>query len=221
MGDLFADYENDFAVLSADIVAKTNKTPNVHGEEKRILINEVEQKFDDAQELLEQMDLEVRGMSGETKAKFGTKLKSYKDEIRNLDVNFKKAKIALTDYEHARSKLMSGEDGAHSEDQRSRLLENNERLERTNRRLDEGYKVCIETEEIGEEILTNLGRDRETMTKTRDRLRNTNADLTKSSRILTTMMKRVVQNRILLFFVCLCIISVICVVIYYAAKKNP
>lgn len=31
MGDLFADYENDFAVLSADIVAKTNKTPNVHG----------------------------------------------------------------------------------------------------------------------------------------------------------------------------------------------
>ena len=31
MGDLFDDYEKDFGVLSADIVAKTGKIPNVHG----------------------------------------------------------------------------------------------------------------------------------------------------------------------------------------------
>ena len=31
MGDLFLDYEKDFGALSAEIVAKTNKIPNVHG----------------------------------------------------------------------------------------------------------------------------------------------------------------------------------------------
>ena len=31
MGDLFLDYEKDFGVLSAEIVAKTSKIPNVHG----------------------------------------------------------------------------------------------------------------------------------------------------------------------------------------------
>ena len=31
MVDLFVDYEKDFGTLSAEIVAKTNKIPNVHG----------------------------------------------------------------------------------------------------------------------------------------------------------------------------------------------
>jgi len=43
--------------------------------------------------------------------------------------------------------------------QRSRLLENTERLERSNRRLDEGYRVCIETGNlyiISHKSLSNL-----------------------------------------------------------------
>jgi len=31
MSDLFEDYEKDFGVISADIVAKTGKIPNVQG----------------------------------------------------------------------------------------------------------------------------------------------------------------------------------------------
>ena len=34
------------------------------------------------------MDLEVRSLSGEHKQKCGSKLKSYKDEIKTLEVNF-------------------------------------------------------------------------------------------------------------------------------------
>ena len=51
----------------------------------------------------------------------------------------------MTDLEHARKELLAGEDVGQSEDSRSRLLENTEKLERSNRRLDEGYRVCIET----------------------------------------------------------------------------
>ena len=31
MAQLFSDYEKDFGLITADIVAKTNKIPNVHG----------------------------------------------------------------------------------------------------------------------------------------------------------------------------------------------
>lgn len=219
MGDLFGDYEKDFSILTADIVAKTNRIPNLHGEEKRNVVNEVEQKLEDAQELLEQMDLEARGLSDESKAKCGASLKSYKLEVQNLERNLKKSKIALTDLESARSELLGGEDGASSEDQRSRLLDNSERLERSNRRLDDGYKLCVETEEIGQDILGNLSRDRETMTATRDRLRGTNTNLHKSSRVLTAMMRRLIQNRILLVLVCLVMLTAIGVAIYFASKK--
>lgn len=219
MSDLFGDYEKDFGVISADIVAKTNRIPNIHGAQKRNLVEDVEQKFDELQELLEQMDLEVRGLPPDLKSKCGSKLKSYKDESKQLEQNLKKAKVSMTDLEHARTELLAGEEGGHSEDQRTHLLDNTERLERSNRRLDEGYRVCIETEEIGESILDNLSRDRETMTRTRDRLRNTNADLSKSSRILTGMMRRVIQNRLLMAIVCLSILAVIVLVIYYSIKS--
>ena len=40
MADLFGDYEKDFSVLSADIIAKTNKIPNVQGGKKQIIFQE-------------------------------------------------------------------------------------------------------------------------------------------------------------------------------------
>jgi len=218
--DLFAGYEHEFSLLSADIVAKTNKIPNLHGEEKRNLIGEIEQKFDDAQELLEQMDLEARGLSDDgAKVRCGASLRSYKQEVQNLEKTFKQSKIGLTAQELARKELLAGEDTNNSEDQRSRLLDNSERLERSNRRLDDGYKLCIETEDIGQDILNNLHRDRETMTQTRDRLRGTNANLHKSSRVLTGMMRRLIQNRILLVLVCLVLLTAIGVAIYFASNK--
>ena len=216
--NLFDGYEQEFGILTADIVSKTSRIPNHHGEEKRKLVSEVEQKFDDAQELLEQMDLEARGLSDDgAKVRCGASLKSYKQEIQNLEKTFKKSKIALTDSETARNELLGGDDGA--TDQRSRLLDNSERLERSNRRLDEGMKLCAETEEIGQDILNNLHRDREVMTQTRDRLRGTNANLHKSSRVLTAMMRRLIQNRILLVLVCLVMLTAIGVAIYFASKK--
>jgi len=218
--ELFGGYEQDFAVLTADIVAKTNRIPNIHGEEKRNLIAEVELKFDDGQELLEQMDLEARALSDDgAKVRCGASLKSYKQEIQNLEKSFKKSKVGLTAQELARKELLGGEDSNNSEDQRSRLLDNSERLERSSRRLDEGYKLCIETEDIGQDILNNLHRDRETMTQTRDRLRGTNVDLHKSSRVLTGMMRRLIQNRILLVLVCLLMLTAIGVAIYFASNK--
>ena len=57
--------------------------------------------------------------------------------------------------------------------QRVKLLENTDRIQRTSDRLDEGYRIARETEEIGLGIMDNLQRDRETIQRMRGRVRET------------------------------------------------
>ena len=54
--------------------------------------------------------------------------------------------------------------------QRTHLLDSTSRLEKTSDRLDEGYRIAQETEEIGLEIMDNLQRDRETIDRMRGRV---------------------------------------------------
>ena len=52
---------------------------------------------------------------------------------------------------------------------------------------------------LGVDILTNLARDRETINRSRARVRDTEMNLSSSSRILSGMLRRAMQNRIILF----------------------
>ncbi|CAH3174676.1 unnamed protein product [Porites evermanni] len=218
MTELFTHYEQQFGNISAEITAKICKIPNLHGSSKKGVVSDVERCFDEARELIEQMELEVREVTGEEKARLNNRLKAYKNEMQRFEQDLKKARVAFSDQE-GRNELLGGEDSQYSsEDQRARLLDNTERLERSGRQLEEGYKMCVETEQIGVDIMNNLHRDREVMERARDRTRGTDKNLTKSSRILTGMMRRIIQNRIIMAIICLAILGVIGLVIYYATK---
>lgn len=217
MTELFSHYEQQFGNLSAEITARICKIPNLHGVRKKDAVQDVEMKFDEANELLEQMELEVREMSGDTKNKHGSRLRAYRTEMKKFEQDLKKARIAFSD-EEGRNELLGVDDAFSSEDQRTRLLDNTEKLERSGRRLEEGYKMCVETEQIGVDIMDNLHRDREVIERSRERLRGTDQNLSKSSRILTGMMRRIIQNKIILALVCLAILTVIGIIIYYVAK---
>lgn len=218
MTELFTHYEQQFGNISAEITAKICKIPNLHGSSKKGAVSDVERCFDEARELIEQMELEVREVTGEEKARLNNRLKAYKNEMQRFEQDLKKARVAFSDQE-GRNELLGGEDSQYSsEDQRARLLDNTERLERTGRQLEEGYKMCVETEQIGVDIMNNLHRDREVMERARERTRGTDKNLTKSSRILTGMMRRIIQNRIIMAIICLAILGVIGLVIYYATK---
>ncbi|XP_058949132.1 vesicle transport through interaction with t-SNAREs homolog 1A [Pocillopora verrucosa] len=217
MTDLFNHHEQQFGNLSAEITARICKIPNLHGSAKKSAVTDVERCFDEARELIEQMELEVREVTGEEKTKLTNRLKAYTNEMKRFDQDLKKAKVAFSDQE-GRHELLSGEDSHNSEDQRARLLDNTERVERSGRQLDEGYRMCVETEQIGVDIMDNLHRDREVIERARERTRATDKNLSKSSRILTGMMRRIIQNRIIMAVICLAILGVIGLIIYYATK---
>lgn len=113
----------------------------------------------------------------------------------------RKAKISQTCGEDMTRIELMGCDFDDSYDQKTKLLaDDTQRMEATERRLTEGYRLALESEEIGSQILENLNQQRETIQRSRDRLRTTNADLKKSNKILGLMTRRSLQTRVLIYF---------------------
>nr|XP_042711175.1 vesicle transport through interaction with t-SNAREs homolog 1A-like [Chrysemys picta bellii] len=75
-------------------------------------------------------------------------------------------------------------------------------------------------EQIGQEMLENLSQDREKIQRSRERLRETDANLGKSSRILTGMLRRIIQNRILIVILAIIIFFTILMAIYFSVKRH-
>ncbi|XP_019120323.1 vesicle transport through interaction with t-SNAREs homolog 1A isoform X3 [Larimichthys crocea] len=194
MSSDFEAYEQDFGTLTAEVTNKIGRIPKLSGEEKTQLVLNVDKQLEEVRELLEQMDLEVREIPIQSRAMYNSRLKSYKQEIEKLEKDFKRSRIAYSD--EVRNELL-GDDASSSENQliklreeRAHLLDNTEKLERSSRRLEAGYQIAVETEQVGQEILSNLHGDREKIQRARERLRETDANLGKSSRILTGMLRR-------------------------------
>ncbi|KAM6130509.1 LOW QUALITY PROTEIN: vesicle transport through interaction with t-SNAREs homolog 1A [Phoenicopterus ruber ruber] len=214
MSSDFESYEQDFAVLTAEITGRIGKVPKLVGDDKKQMVANVEKQLEEARELLEQMELEVREIPAQSRGMYSSRMRSYKQEMGKLEADFKRSRIAYSD--EVRNELL-GDDGNSSENQRAHLLDNTERLERSSRRLEAGYQIAVETEQIGQEMLENLSHDRE-IQRARERLRETDANLGKSSRILTGMLRRIIQNRILIVVLAVIIIFTTMMAIFFSVK---
>nr|CAB3267656.1 vesicle transport through interaction with t-SNAREs homolog 1A-like [Phallusia mammillata] len=219
MASLVKSYEQQFSTLTAEITQRIGTISLYHGAEKKSLISTIERQLDEAQELLEQMDLEVRELSSAERGKLMGRLKSYQHEFNNLESQIKKAKTSSINKANQMREELLGMDEYGNDDQKTRLLDNTERLENSSRRLEIGYRVATETEKIGQDILDNLHRDRETINRSRQRLREGDEHLGKGSRILSGMMRRIIQNRILTLAIIVFLIIVIAVVVYITSNR--
>ena len=82
--------------------------------------------------------------------------------------------------------------------QRDRLLSATDKLKQTGDRIKEGKKTLLETEELGVSILQDLHKQRETIVHTRETLHGADDNIGKSRRILASMAKRAMQNKVML-----------------------
>ena len=91
---------------------------------------------------------------------------------------------------------------------------------RMNKNLENGYRIVLESEETGKNILSDLFSQREQMERSRDRLREINSNLGKSSRIVTAMTRKILQNKIILFGFCVFLIVFVLFVIYLVIRRK-
>ncbi|KAA3672640.1 vesicle transport through interaction with t-SNAREs 1 [Paragonimus westermani] len=112
------------------------------------------------------------------------------------------------------------EEVLYDSDMRARLLDNTERVARSAGRLEDGLRVALQTEEVGTHILTDLGEQREKLQRSRNRLRQADTDLNKSSRIISEMTRRVIQNRMVLIGMVILMILIFIVAIYLVTRRG-
>lgn len=161
------------------------------------------------------MGLEIQDVDSTTKASLTSRLNCYQAELKRLNQEFQNAKNETQIHMYDSSDFDELTTSGITSEQQRRLLDNSERIERTGNRLTEGYKTILETERIGATVLQDLSSQRETLQKSRSRLREANEDLRQSSRIMNSMIMRSLRERAVLFGVITIFIVVVCSTFYY------
>ncbi|SPP87490.1 vesicle transport through interaction with t-SNAREs homolog 1A [Drosophila guanche] len=215
---LLEQYEQQYAALIAEITAHIGRLQQQSSSSDRHeLCSKIDGSMPEAQELLEQMGLEVRELNPAQRSNFNSKLQVAQAELRRLQAEYKQTKDKQP---NAFTTLDLGgtsdyyEDVSINNDQRQRLLDNSERIERTGNRLTEGYRVALETEALGAQVLNDLHHQRETLQGARARLRETNADIGRASRTLNTMVLRALREKVVLYGVGVCFVVAVGVSLY-------
>ncbi|EHB17636.1 Vesicle transport through interaction with t-SNAREs-like protein 1B [Heterocephalus glaber] len=99
--------------------------------------------------------------------------------------------------------------------QRALLLQGTESLNRTTQSIERSHRIATETDQIGSEIIEELGEQRDQLERTKSRLVNTSENLSKSRKILRSMSRKVTTNKLLLSIVILLELVILGGLVYY------
>uniref|UniRef100_A0A0N5B0U6 t-SNARE coiled-coil homology domain-containing protein n=1 Tax=Syphacia muris TaxID=451379 RepID=A0A0N5B0U6_9BILA len=189
---LLSDFEQQYSVQTAEITSRIGGLCNLDKSEVASGIQNVQRLLVDVENLLEQMELTVRDIDSTSpdRSKYELRVKSYRNDKKQLEVELKRA-IQRIKEGTDREELLNIDNGI-SIDQQDQLIENTLRLERTSRRLQDTYRMVVETEQIGAEVLDDLSTQHETLSRARDRMRSADVDLNRSQMVLSTMIRRLV-----------------------------
>jgi len=214
---LFADYEQEFVDTLSSLQNRLGSFPSISTDQKFNEIKKADNEIRDAEQTLQSMNLEARTVPGPQGAKLQAKIKEYEAEIAKIKKDLRRSEVAANE-SAARESLLGGaiikDDIAISLDQRERLLNNNERLNRSTVHLKNARRQAEETIEVGAGILDNLSTQRETMERGLGRLSGINDKLSQSSKLLSAMARRVATNKLIMGVIVLVLLGAIILIIW-------
>ena len=115
----------------------------------------------------------------------------------------------------------AGQGAGQLDQHRQQVLAGTEILSRTGESLQRAQQAAVETDAVGNEIIGDLGSQREALERSRARLVESDLELSRTRRILRKMYLNVFSNKIILGLIILIEIGILCGVIYwkFGAKR--
>jgi len=156
------------------------------GEGRKKLIGEIDRYLQEGQSLLTQLEAEARVAPIPYRHELNSKLRSHREEVGRLNNQYR---TVLGSF---------GDRNSNRPDPRRVVLEGQKVLERTADSIARSTAVAIETEEIGAEVIGELGTQRETLVRTKGRLVDTDVEISKSRKILRSMYINMIYNKLIL-----------------------
>jgi vesicle transport through interaction with t-SNAREs 1 len=119
------------------------------GESRKKLLSQMERDIEESEEILGQMDLEIRSLPHAQRIQFLQKWKAWQNDILKYKKEFKRFRTSYEQTEN-RTALLGDQEVAPelnvtNEDQLARLLKSTKKLEQSSKTLDDAHTIAIET----------------------------------------------------------------------------
>ncbi|TKS87110.1 Vesicle transport through interaction with t-SNAREs -like protein 1B [Collichthys lucidus] len=192
-----------------------------HGEERKRLVRNFDERQGEAEEVLQGMEEELRSAPSSHRNAMSTKLRMYRRDLGKLEREMKNSapgsgSSSSHPVEGSHHGIYSSQNqhSTHLQSQRALLLQGTESLNNASQSIERSQRIANETEQIGTDIIEELGEQREQLDRTRNRLVNTGENLSRSRKILRAMARRVVTNKLLLGVIILMELAILGAVVY-------
>lgn len=208
----FENLEDDLSSAIDKLRPHVDGISSQTGEQKKNAVRQAEKKIEEANFILQEMENEAKAAPVQYRTQMLSRLRTYRRNIDQLTKDLKK-KSAVGFYQ-ADNYGFDREDRLEA-GQRARLMQGTHSLNRANESIARSHQIAIETEEIGTETLVELGRQREVLTRTKDRLHDTDSNLGRSRTILKKMAMRVMTDKMILIVIVLIELGILAGVVYW------
>lgn len=203
MTTIFDGYDEEYKSIASSISAKMNEI-RAHSDESTSSnnLNHVNDLITQASQLIQQMELEVRSLDASTRQQLSPKLSEYKGHLKDLKAELKK----LT-----RDELFGT---SSSSDSSERMKTASETLRGTSDRLSKARQIVADTEDVALEITEELGRNRERIQGTHDKVKNVKSMTQVGRKVIGRMTARDRRQRVFLYAVMIFIVIAMIVICY-------
>eukprot|EP00040_Diaphanoeca_grandis_P006064 m.35757 g.35757 ORF g.35757 m.35757 type:complete len:228 (-) comp17198_c0_seq1:282-965(-) len=222
----FESFENEFENLARSIKRKINsQLPNYTGEQRKVCIRQATKEVERATQLLSQMDMESRSAPMQYRNKQTSRIRNYREDLEQFQSSLKQAEASGGGGGGGQSNdqrdELFGQNSYQSAqiNQRSRLLDNDDILNRTSDRISNAKRIGEESEAIGAGVLEELADQRETIIRTGQKVGNIDGNLGKSKRILNAMARRIMTNHLVMMLIIFVLCGILGLVCYLKFKK--
>ncbi|KAG0281549.1 hypothetical protein BGZ95_002357 [Linnemannia exigua] len=204
--ELFESYEQDYEAIKVSITERLNASGSQAGEIKKQTLRAADREIDEANEILQQMEMELLNLPQGSKTRLQARMRAYKTDLERLKQTLKRAQTTSRSTSD-RDELLGGASGgmdldAASMDQRTRLLNGTDRLAESSR------------QSLGANILSDLRGQREQIIHTRNTLLEADSSIDKASRTLKGMARRMATNKLITASIIVVLVFLILFVLY-------
>ncbi|KAB5582169.1 hypothetical protein PHYPO_G00184080 [Pangasianodon hypophthalmus] len=197
----------------------SDRVTRSQGEEKKKLVRGFDERHGEAQELLKEMEQELLSAPSSFRNSMSSKVRLYHRDLGKLQ---RQVHASDTGFGFSSRTGDSGhgiysaqnERSTEQQAQRALLIQGSESLNNATESIARSQRIAAESEQIGTDIIEELGQQREQLDRTRDRLVHTGENLSRSRKILRTMSRRLMTNKLLLGIIIVMEVAILGAVVY-------
>ncbi|KAK3727585.1 hypothetical protein RRG08_009806 [Elysia crispata] len=191
----FESLESDLSDIIEALQGGEKSLNASNGEERKSAYRKAERKLEEANILVQEMEGEAKLAPVNYRTQMLGRIRHYRNDIDQLARNLKRGSgggaRGADNYGFDRNERLESSN-------RAKLFQGHQSLQRASESIARSHQIAAETDQIGVEIIDELGTQRETIVRARDRLEETDVNLGRSRGILKSMARRVTTDKLIL-----------------------